>query len=116
MVFSLFLRLAFLILLGFASLLVWKLVEEFTPPVVYDIFAEFRELPSTDDELQEWLENQPNFYICSVHRDGNTLNIVIFHVTKSYSQPVDPCVLDEFERFGYLGLVSYREEKSRRDK
>ena len=94
----------------------WKVIEKITPPMIYMVHAEFLELPPTDEALKEWLLQQPGVYQGLIVREGNSLTLNWFHITKRFADPISPTVRDEFERFGYKGLVNYSENKGRVDK
>jgi hypothetical protein len=105
---------AFVLLLA-----VWfHLLPLFLPyiPMDYVVEAEFQELPPDDKELEEWLFAQPGVYIGFVERDNRRIVAVWGNCRTSYYDPVTPNLRDEFEKFGYKGIISYREQKDYRDK
>jgi hypothetical protein len=104
---------AFLLLCG-ATVVIPAVM--FVPPMAYAVAADFQELPPTDDELKQWLFDQPGVYIGVVSRNGNSLHVVWGHSRTHFWDPVTPNVRAEFERFGYKGLMNYHEEQSFRDK
>lgn len=100
--------------LGVALLLLAEFVVHI--PMDYVVRAEFQELPASDQELEEWLLQQPGVYIGFVHREGSKVVLVWGHTQTHFWNPVTPNVQVEFERFGYRGLMDYREEKGYRDR
>jgi hypothetical protein len=88
----------------------------FEPPMDYIVRAEFQELPTTDEALQQWLLQQPGVYIGFVRREGNTVILAWGHTRTHFWDPITPDVRVAFNTFGYKGLAHYSEEKEYRDK
>ena len=79
--------------------------------VRYDVSAEFREIPSTDRELVNWLNSQPDVDGVSVQRQGRGIRVSWTNRGARHQDPVTPNIRSQFERFGYEGLGMYREQK-----
>ena len=82
----------------------------------YVVRAEFREVPLADKELEQWLLEQPGVDMASIHRDGKQV-VVTWGNNRVYAwNPSTVNLWDEFERFGYKGVVTYEERKDYRDR
>lgn len=77
------------------------------PSVSYSMRATFREMPSTDESLQHWIENQPGVYRAYVtRRDGRVA--IVFGMSRDLTgQPPFPNFEGNFERLGYRGLTEF---------
>ena len=83
----------------------------FAPAMDCLVEADFQELPPDDHELDQWLRTQPGVNVYHVGRDGNKLTLDWVNVNSYPWGGVTPNVRKEFERFGYKGLLKYREQK-----
>jgi hypothetical protein len=101
------------ILLATLFLTVWV---AFSPPIDYVVRAEFQELPPGDEDLKQWLLDQPGVYIGFVQREGRKVTVVWGHSETHIWNSVTPNLREHFEKFGYKGLTAYEEAKSYRDK
>jgi len=77
----------------------------------YVVRAEFDELPPNDKELEQWLLGQPGVSFGRVQREDKTITAVWGYDGTSYRDPVTPILREQFESFGYKGLLNYEEEK-----
>jgi hypothetical protein len=82
----------------------------------YHVRARFKELPPTDQLLEQWLLKQPGITDGFSSRKGNSIDLFWVNVDTHPLNPVTPNIRAEFERFGYKGLQEYKAEKGYVDK
>ena len=77
------------------------------PSLVYEMLAEFSELPESDEPFQQWVRDQPGVFRAYVNRDANAIRIVWGMSRDLSGNPQLPDFKKHFERFGYRDLKRY---------
>src|SRR4051794_26672181 len=81
----------------------WLATSLIKAPFIYSVKAEFSVLPATDDQLVEWLMNQPGIVKAGVTRKDKTIIVYLILVRTISGHPDLPDISDGCARLGYGG-------------
>jgi len=79
------------------------------PSIIYELRAEFAEMPSDDIAFEEWLRTQPGVIPrpSYVDREANAIRITWIMSRDLTGHPPIPDFRNNFDRLGYKGLKRY---------